>query len=167
MSSVRGIREVAVATPLEKVFHVVGVSSLLGIGFLLACIIPVRDQVIRIDSVTGSEMTKDRWFGITTKTVVKPTAIEAWIVRREGKHRPTWAFLSVRSRSLVGNLISIGCGMAPPSYPLHYAGLNEAFVARASDRQIAEFVRVMRTGTDAEREKAVDVACRIALDSTW
>lgn len=56
-----------------------------------------------------------------------------------------------------------GCGRTPEIYSLHMGKLDARFVEVAADSEIAEFVRVMRTGTADEKRQAVEAACDKAI----
>lgn len=130
-----------------------------GAAVALAGLVPYRSDLGWIDPVTGSMKVQERCFLIPVATVVQTSAIERWILRHEGRYSNTWRFLHDTSSSLIGGRCR-ACSVGPEIYPLHAGALNEYFVSRSSDAEIAEFVRIMREGTIAEKERAVDLACQ-------
>ncbi len=135
-------------------------------AMLAAWIVPVRNDRIWIDSVTGSMKQQTCWFFVCQTSEEKPSAIEHWITQHEGTHKADWRFLSRTSKNLFGNVVSRGCALAPEIDPLHQADLNTSFVHAATDAEVREFVRTMRTGSPRERTRAVELACRKAVEST-
>jgi hypothetical protein len=103
-----------------------------------------------------------RRFLVFVSTATEESAIERWVVRHEGTYSNTWRPLSDTSYFAIDGPC-LSCSMAPEIYPLHTGGLNDDFVRRASDAEIAEFVRIMRFGAATERERAVESACEKAL----
>src|ERR1700733_15094707 len=129
-----------------------------------AGILPCHSDLGWIDPVTGSMKYQTRIFLVPVWTSIESSDIEKWVVSREGKCSHDWQILYNTSTTLLGRR-SRGCGRGPEIYPLHagLGGLNTGFVHNATDREIAEFVRIMRTGTAAEKEEAAEAACNKAL----
>src|SRR5438477_1272137 len=96
-------------------------------------------------------------FLVPVSTVVEQSAVERWIIRHEGGYTNYWRYLHNTSSAVMYGR-AFACGHAPEIYPLHAGRLNDDFVRRASDGEIAEFVVVMRAGTAVERERAVEAA---------
>jgi hypothetical protein len=131
-------------------------------GLILAGLLPYRSHLSWIDPVTGSMKVQEQYFLVPVSTVIETSALERWIIRHEGRYSNQWQFLNELSASLIGGRCR-ACGLAPAIYELHASGLDEGFVRRASDERIAGFIRAMREGTDSERERAIESACREAL----
>jgi hypothetical protein len=127
--------------------------------------VPVQHNRGWIDPVTGSMKTESSLLFVTTSLEIKKSALERWIVVQAGQYVNDWRFLYDISRAVFGNVTAHACGLAPDIYALEARDLNDRFVSSATDEMITEFVRVMRNGTDSDRERAVDAACRIALDA--
>jgi hypothetical protein len=47
------------------------------------------------------------------------------------------------------------CGIAPEIYDLHAGSWNDDFVSNASDREIHDFLRTMKSGERDAKKKAV------------
>ena len=119
---------------------------------LLATLVPYRNDLGWIDPVTGSARFQTRRFLVPTSTIVHRSAIEDWIVRREGRYEANWKPIFDTSSKLLGRCRA--CGMPPESYEV---GLfDKTFVRDSSDAEISKFVQIMRHGTKSERRNAVD-----------
>lgn len=129
---------------------------------LAAVTLPVWQTTLRVDAVTGSTSTQFTGpFGIAFAPVVDPSPLELQLRQIPGaQFQPNWCRLSTTDRSLIGMPICRACGSAPPIFRL--MSLRAQFVNTRTAAQIHEFVRVMRFGTDAEREMAIDAAGDIA-----
>lgn len=136
--------------------------SILVSGFYLASTLPYRRVVSRIDPVTGSMKYETRRFFVCVSRGTEQSAIERWILRHEGVYSSTWRSLSDTSCFAIDGPC-FSCSRAPEIFPLRTGDLNDDFVRRASDAEIAALVRIMRGGTAAERERAVESACEKAL----
>jgi hypothetical protein len=137
---------------------------ILVVGLIPAGILPCHSDLGWIDPVTGSMKYQTRIYLVPVWTSIESSDIEKWIVRREGKCSHDWQILYNTSTTLFGGR-SRGCSSGPEIYPLHagVGGLNASFVHNATDQEIAEFVRIMRTGTAAEKEQAAEAACNKTL----
>ena len=131
----------------------------------LTSIVPFRSFLCWVDPVTGSVKWQVRYFEIPISTQVTTSALERWILRREGRYSPRWQFVSDTSQTLFQTCH--GCGATPPIYPFHAGEVNDAFVRVASDSEIAEFVDIIRTGTLAQQEQAVDQASNILISRAF
>jgi hypothetical protein len=128
------------------------------VGVFLEPAVAVRREMGWVDALTGSTRHQTHWvFGFKGRAVVEPSALERWIVDRQGSHEHDWRNVQGTSKTLLGRSIGFSHGPAPPIYPL-CGRMMDAFVCKATDDEIAEFVRVMRIGTEAEQEAAVDAA---------
>jgi hypothetical protein len=124
---------------------------------LFALVATPRHNLGWIHPVTGSMKSQTRWFGLVASTTIDQSAIENWIIRREGKYENSWARLHDPGSAIWGR--SFACRRAASIYDLQAGEFNNAFLRLASESEIAEFVRVMRSGTDAEKRQAVKTAC--------
>ena len=138
------------------------VAALLSSALALWWTVPVRRDEDVIDAVTGSMARKTVWLGCLTsgpKVDVSP------LERRLKSAGVTWTpdprFLHNTHRTASGHARGFECGMAPPMYTLR--PLLKDFVGASSDAELAAFVRVLQSGTDAERRAAVDAAADKAL----
>ena len=122
-----------------------------------------RNDLGWIDPVSGSTKHQIKLFGVSVSTVIEQSTLERWIVDHEGRYTNDWRFLHDTSSHLVYGK-TYACGMTPEIYSLSKSELNDAFVRGSSDKEIAEFVKIMRTGTPSEQKLAVDQACEKALD---
>jgi len=121
--------------------------------------LPLRTDSLWIDSVTGSMKGQTFWLIFGTRPRVHQSALHQWVATHQGPYTPQWCFLSESYKTVFGRTVGRGCALAPEIYPLHMDKLNTRFVETASDSEIAEFVRIMRTGTAEEKRVAVDAAC--------
>ena len=137
------------------------VVTCIAISILSAMLIPLHTDRGWVDPVTGSTKAQTSWLGIPQAPVVRPSAIERWIIRHEGSHAEQWQFLHETTQFVMGK--SYGCGNTPVIYPLSRSDVSERFIQGSTDSQIAEFVRIMRTGTVIEKDNAVQAATEVAL----
>ena len=87
------------------------------------------------------------WFGRRVRIAIKPTALHAWIVAREGSHPHDWKY--------IGSTDSTGvraCGTAPASYSI--CSFDD-FLATASDADVAALAAGLRHPDEREQEAAV------------
>ena len=116
----------------------------------------------RIDPVTGSMMGKTVWlFGITTGPHVEVSALETRLKRSGIRWTPSWQFLHNTHLNIFGGATCHECGLAPPIYRIP---VLKEFAAASTDAELREFVRVMQSGTDAEKNAAVDAAGEKGLE---
>jgi hypothetical protein len=115
---------------------------------------------IWIDPVTGSMKHESSFLIFPNSTEVSRSELERWIIRHEGAYKPRWDHLSTGTRTLFGR--SFACSLSPPIFPLQ-GRVNAEFVRSSTDREIVEFVRIMRTGTEEEQKQAVNAAIEKVL----
>jgi hypothetical protein len=133
---------------------------------VFSTMIEVQSHAIWIDPVTGSVKIQKDWLGFGWPPVIQVSSIERWVIDHEGVHRPRWKFLTRATFSITGKFLAVGCSTsAPEIYRLHDSDLNSGYVRTASDTEIAEFVRIMRTGTASEQKQAVSVAINKAVEA--
>ena len=135
------------------------VSIVVVVVLILLALIPTRSDTIWVDPVTGSVKRQASWQVCRRPPIVETSAIERWIVRREGSHVPTWRFVSRSTRTIFGRPLSIACGEAP-MYLLRAGDLNDRFVLNSTNEQIVKFINLMRTGSAEERRESVQAAYR-------
>jgi hypothetical protein len=127
-------------------------------GFLLLVPLPVGTDQLWIDPVSGSHRTVTSYLGVPIRSRITPSALERWIIDHEGACTSKWHLLSRASFTIFGGYLAVGCREAPPICLVAYhadGGLLTKFIKQASDAEIAEFLRMMRTGTRPEQEAAV------------
>jgi hypothetical protein len=130
---------------------------------VFSTMIEVQSRAIWIDPVTGSVKMQKHWLGFGCPPVIQVSSIERWVIDHEGVHRPRWKFLTRATFSITGKFLAVACSSAPEIYRLDDSELNSGYVRTASDTEIAEFVRIMRTGTASEQKQAVSVAISKAV----
>ncbi|APW59056.1 hypothetical protein [Paludisphaera borealis] len=140
--------------------------SLMVLIAFVACVVlamtyPVRSISTWIDPVSGSVKFETSWLFIPTRTRIETSELERWIVAHEGCHNPQWHFLNENYRLISGRFAGCGVGRTPKIFPIHAGDSNTRFVHVATDAEIVEFVRAMRSGTPDEQERAVDEAGKI------
>jgi hypothetical protein len=109
----------------------------------------------RIDAVTGTVEWR-RWGPVhidlgTTRDV---SAVESRLTRMGAAWTPDWRGFSYSGTTLWTAWRE--CGRMPPIYEIR--SVLKAFADASTDAEMREFVRVMQTGTDAERRAAVEAA---------
>ncbi len=125
-------------------------------------ILPYRSDLGWIDPVTGSMKHQTQCFLVPLKAVVEQSALERWIIHHEGGYSNKWQFLHETCSGVIFGR-AFACGHAPAIHSLRVGEWNDEFVRGATDAEIAEFVHIMRAGTPAEREHAVEAACDQAI----
>ena len=134
---------------------------LLGVA---ASTVAVRRVESRMDVVTGSMTWKTVWLlGITSGPRVDVSPLETRLRSSGIAWTPAWQFLHNTHRNVLGGATCYECGSAPAILELRPV-LTE-FAAASTDAELREFVRVMQSGTDAERRAAVDAAGAKALQA--
>lgn len=138
---------------------------LLGIGFVVVVLlhfatgVEMRREMPWVDAVTGSTKEQTRWyvFDYETTPVIQRSALEAWLADREGSMRHDWRNVAGTGKNILGRPMSRAHGRAPPVYALATKHeVIEVFVNNASVDEVAEFVRIMRMGSEDEQHAAVD-----------
>lgn len=135
-------------------------------GLIVVGVLPYRIDQGWMDPITGSMKRQTRFCLIPVWTTTTTSAIENWIIHHEGQYTPHWRFFYETSSALLYH--ANGCSLAPEIYPLRAGGLglDDDYIQSASDEDIAEFVRIMRFGTAAEKEQAVQSACDRAFQGS-
>ena len=124
---------------------------------LAAPTLAVRQVESRMDAVTGSMTWKTVWlFGITSGTRVDVSPLESRLKSSGITWTPSWQFLHNTHRNVFGDATCYECGSAPAIYQIR--PVLKEFAAGSTDSELREFVRVMQSGTEAEREAAVEAA---------
>lgn len=132
----------------------VGLLLLLGMASL---VVSVHEIESRMDAVTGT-MTRDRrsFFGLSRGFRRDVSPLEMELTRRGIAWTPDWWTLHVTDRNLFGGAMQYACGSAPEIYSVQrFLG---PYAAAATDDELREFVRVMQSGTEAERQSAASAA---------
>lgn len=130
----------------------------------LVLAIPYHKENVWCDRVTGSTKSQTTWFLVPTSTTIQHSALERWIINQEGSYTSSWKWYGRQTWFFpLGGARE--CGSPPPIYSLHDS-LSERFVRSLSDSELAEFVVVMRHGSEAEQEAAIDAADK-KLTSRW
>ena len=143
---------------------------MLAIPFVFALVTlfaPSRREMGWIDAVSGSMKHQTQWLlsdwiVFETRSVMERSALEEWIIEHEGIHRHDWRHVNGTRTTLWSR--EFGHDQAPAIYQLRR--VLDDYVRLASDEEIAEFVRQMRTGTEAEQEAAVEQAFAIVFHET-
>ena len=119
--------------------------------------VTIRQVESRMDGATGSMTWKTVWlFGITSGPRVDVSPLEARLKSSGITWTPSWQFLHNTHRTILGNATCYECGSAPAIYELR--PVLKEFAAASTDAELREFIRVMQSGTDAERKAAVEAA---------
>lgn len=144
---------------------------ILGTIWGLVAYYPVKQEWIYMDTVTGSKKYETLLvFGPDPKPLVKPSELELWLVRREGKIQHNWRRLRGEAENIWGGYVSSGPhaggegGIYIGDLAIHDDLLN-AYVADSTDEQKAQFIQTMRYGTFKEKQLAVDGAVAMALNA--
>ena len=131
------------------------------VAFIGASFIPmqvgVRQESSWVDAVSGSmkRETVSAW-GRSAGEVAEPSALATRLRRAGIAWTPEWRFLHTVNVNAFGRAVGYECGTAPPIYQIRPV-LGE-FARGCNDDGLREFVRVMQTGTEAEREAVVGAA---------
>jgi hypothetical protein len=118
-----------------------------------------------IDAISGSRKNQTTWrFGVSSSPAVAESLLAVKYRQLGLSWQPEWvnvrgAFTDIFGRSLG----SSHDWPAPEIYPLVHPGLQQSYLAVASDDDVREFFRVMSGGSEAEKGVAVQAACDKAL----
>ena len=146
----------------RRILKIVGVAAVI-VLLLLSFVFPVKRQMAWMDVVTGATKHQTQWvFGLESSPTIEPSPLSKWLVREEGAIQYVWQYTHGPSETIWGRPVSFACGRAPPIYPLH-GDLGEDFVRASSEEELRRFVKIMREGSVAEQQAAVDAAARVAL----
>lgn len=136
--------------------------ALLGLAVVGLPFVSVRQTRSRMDAVTGSMEWQTTWpLGITWGPRVTPSPLELRLRQRGIPWTRDWQFLHNTHRILIGTATCYECGSAPAIYQLK--PVLQQYADRATDTELREFVRVMRSGTKDQRDAAVRAAADEAL----
>lgn len=148
----------------RRILKIVGVVTGV-VLLLLSFVFPVKQQAGWMDSVTGASKHSTQWiFGLECAPTIEPSALSKWLVREEGAVQYDWRYVQGNPETIWGMPVGCALGRAPPIYPLH-GDLGEHFVRASSDEELRRFIKIMREGSDVERQAAVDAAERVALQA--
>jgi len=115
-----------------------------------------------MDPVTGSITWKTTWpFGLTSAPHTDVSPLETRLKSRGIAWTPSWQFLHNTHRNIFGVVTCDECGTAPPIYQLR--PVLKEFAAASTDSELREFVWSMQSGTDAQRQAAVQTATEKGL----
>jgi hypothetical protein len=130
---------------------------------MLALTVTVRQDEGRIDAVTGTMTKKSVWpFDITTAPQTNVSPLEARLKSIGMTWTPSWRLIYNTHHNVFGGVTCRACGSAPPIYQLQ--PVLKDFVAASTDQELREFVRVMQSGTEAERNAAVEAAAEKGVE---
>lgn len=116
----------------------------------------------RMDAITGSITSKTVWpFGITSGPRTEISPLETRLKTSNITWTPSWQFLHNTHHNLFGDVTCRECGTAPAIYQLR--PVLKEFAESSTQTQLREFVRVMQSGTDAQRQAAVQAAAEIGF----
>lgn len=138
----------------------VGTATLL-LG-IVSLTVPVRQVETRMDAVSGSMSSKTVWlFGVTSSPRVEISPLEIRLKKSGIEWTPSWQFLHNTHTNIFGSATCRECGSTPLIYELR--SVQPEFATAATDSQLNEFVRVMKSGTDDEQKAAVEKAVNTLL----
>jgi hypothetical protein len=124
-----------------------------------------RQVEIRMDPITGSTTSKTVWlFGIASSPHADISPLETRLKTGNITWTPSSQFLHNTHHNLFGDVTCRECGTAPAIYQLR--PVLKEFAEASTETQLREFVRVMQSGTDAQRQAAVQAAAEIGLAAT-
>ncbi len=138
-------------------------ATIIGASLALAAFavanVPARSVRVLVDPVSGSVRRQEWGLVVRQADSVEQSDLERWIIRYEGSYTRQWKGVYHTGFSITGRVVSRGCSVGSPIYTasLFRKGF-ERFVHATPDPEIAEFVRIMRTGTWDEQRQAVDLA---------
>jgi hypothetical protein len=131
-------------------------TALVLLGLFLTTI-EVKQVERQIDAITGSTSGKTVWrCGLTTGAHMNVSPLETRLSASGIPWRPDWQSMGVSGRNIFGRPTFFGCASAPP---IHRAGsVLGPFAAASTDAELQAFVKTMQSGTDAEKDAAVEAA---------
>jgi hypothetical protein len=129
---------------------------------IAAPLVTIRQVESRMDTVTGSITWKSVWpFGITSGPCIDVSPLEMRLKTSGITWTASWQFLDNTNRNVFGGATVRECGSAPAIYQLR--PVLKEFAAVSTDAELREFVRIMQTGTAAQKKAAVEAAAEKSL----
>ncbi len=129
---------------------------------LILLFVPYHSGSIHIDLITGSVKTNDWLFRVHVNTKLQETALAKWLRCREPNFQERWRFMSEWDEYVLGTVR----GCAPVVDDILFFSkpeVSEAFVSSSTDEELAEFIHVLRNGTQTERDQALRAASEKVL----
>jgi len=124
-----------------------------------------RQVESRMDAITASTTSKTVWpFGITSGPRTEISPLETRLKTSNITWTPSWQFLHNTHHNLFGDVTCRECGTAPAIYQLR--PVLKEFAETSTETQLREFVRAMQSGTDAQRQAAVQAAAEMGFAAT-
>lgn len=121
-----------------------------------------RQVETRMDAITGSITSKTVWpFGITSGPRTEISPLETRLRASGIAWTPSWQFLHNIHHNLFGDVTCHECGTAPAIYQLR--PVLQQFAEASTQTQLREFVRIMQSGTNAQRQATVQAAAEIGF----
>lgn len=114
------------------------------------CFVPVREDNLWMDAVTGSRRRQTIWlhhFSLGAR--VEPSPLELRIKRMGLACMPRWQFVAGPECTLLGGAVVNVCGRLPPIYLVGMLGQD--YAQSASDAEVIKLVQTMQTGSDAQQ----------------
>jgi len=143
-----------------------GLSGLLVISPLIVfTMFPVKRELGWIDANSGTMKYQTAWtFGYTTHARIEPSALDEWATKNGALPSRDWRLVTGTWKNLWGRSMGYGHGSAPQIYPLRDE-MMDLFVAHSEDDELAAFISIIKNGSDAEQEDAVDSAVDKAIEA--
>lgn len=136
----------------------VGVLAVVAFIALAGSTVTFSETSSRVDSVTGSMMSKTVWpLGITFRSPVHPTPLAVQLTKRGIPWTPNWQPMGGVGCTLFGRVNWLGCGGSTPTRD--FTAVLAQFAAIATDAELRDFVRDMQSGVKTQEKAAVDAAC--------
>ena len=134
-------------TRTQQIFASVATGLILA-NVVLAALPPWWAQLREVCTECGSRRTqRATWCGYRVNVTVATTALNAWIIAREGSHWHTWQYVSESDSTGLR-----GCGTAPASYGV---AVFDPFIPGASNADVSALVAGLRRPAKHEQEAAV------------
>jgi hypothetical protein len=142
-----------------------GIFLILACGFFSLLFIPLREDEMRMDAITGSVQHQTFWpRRMTFGPVFTPSPLELRLKKMGVTWTPAWTFVCGPERTIFGSTVVSVCGSTPPIGGMCGNTGLQMYVDNASDAEVLELVHILQTGTDAQQKAAMEVAFRRALE---
>jgi hypothetical protein len=118
-------------------------------------LITFQTETSWVDPFSGSTKRETiRFWGLSRTTEIEPTALEAWLRRRQLEFSHRWQYVHATEYNVWGRPLLFACGHAPPLYGTR--SVLDRAVAQATDDELVRLTELLEQGDESRIEAALD-----------
>ena len=138
---------------VKKISITLGVLAGLFLLFTVLSVAVIYEEHTQMCSICGSVKSETTLvFFIPISRSVKTTELGKWIIKQQKIHKHKWCSIVGNGNNIFGHTLVRAHGPAPEIHHLSTSGMLDEFIKSASDEEIGQFVKTMKTGTRDEKK---------------